>query len=96
MDLSAAAHIVLRRINVAAGVQPHVDAAHNLAGAARGVVLFDDFHLELHVLLESGWCPHGEILRIELEADVDNPGIGRQHGSCFLGESAASGFDDLR
>ena len=37
MDLLAAFDEVLRRIDMAAGVEPHVDAAHDLAGAAGGI-----------------------------------------------------------
>jgi len=73
VDLGAAAHIVLRRVDVTASVQPHVHAAHDLAGASRRIMLLDDLHLELHVLFESRGRAHREILRIELETDVDDP-----------------------
>ena len=72
MDLHAAAYVVLGRVDVTAGVQAHVHAAHDLASTARGVVLFEHFHLELHVLLEACGGSHREILRIELKADVDD------------------------
>ena len=52
MDLRAAAHIVLGRVDMAAGMQAHMDAAHDLAGAARRVVLLEHLHGELHVLGE--------------------------------------------
>src|SRR5262249_1469573 len=56
----------------AAGMQAHVHAAHDLAGAARRVVLFDHLHLKLHVLLEPRGGAHGKVLRIELQADIDD------------------------
>ena len=89
MDLGAAAHIVFRRIDVAAGMQPHMDAADDLAGAPGRVMLLDHLHGELHVLLEPRRRAHGEILRIEFEADVDDGHIGRQHGGVLaLGRGA--------
>ena len=72
MDLRAAAHIMLRRIDVAAGMQPHVNAAHDLAGAARRVVLLEHLHGELHILGEARGRAHAEILRIEFERNVDD------------------------
>ena len=77
MDLRAAAHIVLGRVDVAAGVQAHMNPAHDLAGAARRVVLLDDLHFELHVFLESRRRAHGEILRIKLETEVDEKRVQR-------------------
>ena len=71
MDLLAALDEMLGRIDVAAGVQPHVDAAHDLAGAAGGVEVLDDLDLELHVALEARRRPHVEVAGVELEADVD-------------------------
>lgn len=35
---------------MAAGMKPHVDAAHDLTGAARRVVLLEHLHGELQVL----------------------------------------------
>ena len=61
MDLRTAADIMLRCINVTASVQAHVHAADNLAGTAWRIMLFDDFHFELHVLLEPGRRAHAEI-----------------------------------
>jgi hypothetical protein len=79
VNLRAAAHIVLRSIDMAAGVQPHVDAAHDLAGAAGRIVLLDHLHRELHVLLETRGRAHREILRIEFKAYIDDLEIRRQH-----------------
>jgi hypothetical protein len=56
-------------------------AAHDLAGAARRVMLLDHLHRELHVLLEPGRRAHREVLRIEFEAYVDDLEIRRQHES---------------
>src|SRR5262249_30188179 len=57
MDLRAAAYVVFGRIHVAAGMQAHVHAAHDLTRAAGRVVLLEHLHLELHVLRESrGVC----------------------------------------
>ncbi|HEV3162263.1 MAG TPA: hypothetical protein VGZ89_20085 [Xanthobacteraceae bacterium] len=81
VNLRAAAHIMFRRVDMTAGVQPHVDAAHDLAGAARRVMLLDHLHRELHVLLEPGRRAHREVLRIEFEAYVDDLEIRRQHES---------------
>jgi hypothetical protein len=64
-----------------AGMQPHMDAAHDLPGAARRVMLLDHLHRELHVLLEPGRRAHREVLRIEFEAYVDDLEIRRQHES---------------
>jgi hypothetical protein len=72
MDLRAAAYVVFGRIHVAAGMQAHVHAAHDLARAAGRVVLLEHLHLELHVLRESRGRAHGEVLRIKLQADVDD------------------------
>ena len=72
MDLGAAAHVVFGRIHVAAGMETHVHAAHDLPGAAWRVVLLDHLHLELHVLREPRGRAHREILRIKLQADVDD------------------------
>ena len=85
MDLRAAAHVVLGRVDVAAGMQAHMDAAHDLAGAARRVVLLEHLHGELHVLRESGGRAHAEIFRIELETDVDDLTAGYWHAAPFPG-----------
>ena len=89
MDLRAAAHVVLRGVDVAAGVQAHMHAAHDLAGAARRVVLLEDLHLELHVLLESRGRAHRVVLGIELEADVDDGLVGKRHGASLVHGAAA-------
>src|SRR5258707_9185949 len=72
MDLRAAAYVVFGGIHVAAGMEPHVHPAHDLAGATRRVVLLDHLHLELHVLREPRRRAHREVLRIKLEADIDD------------------------
>ena len=64
MNLRATAHVVLRRIDVAACVQPHMHPADDLAGAAWRVVLFDDLHFELHVLREARRRAHREVFWI--------------------------------
>src|SRR5689334_20661373 len=74
---------MLRRVDMAAGVQPHVDAAHDLAGAARRFVFLDRLHPELHLLLETRGRAHREVLRIEFEAYVDDLKIRRQHETSF-------------
>ena len=50
LKLLAAFHHVLWRIDMASGMEPHVHAAHDLAGAARRVVLLQGLDRELHVL----------------------------------------------
>ena len=80
VDLRAAPHVVLRRIDVAAGMQPHMHPAHDLPCPARRVVLLEDFHLELHVPLEPRRRAHRKILWVELEADVDDRLGVQQHG----------------
>src|SRR5262249_16929059 len=72
MDLRAPAHVMFGRVHVTAGMKTHVHAPHDLAGATRRVMLLDHLHLELHVLLESRRRAHGEVLRVELEADIDH------------------------
>src|SRR5438128_1203095 len=84
MDLRAAAYVVLGRIDMTAGVQAHVNAAHDLPRSARRVVLFEDLHLELHVALESGGRAHREVFRVELKADVDDGLIGQRHHTLTL------------
>ena len=85
MDLRAAAHIVLGRVDVTAGMQAHMDAAHDLAGTARRVVLLEHLHGELHVLGEFGRRAHAEIFRIELKTDVDDLAAGYGHAAPFPG-----------
>ena len=80
MDLRATPHVVLRRIDVAAGMQPHMHPAHDLPRPARRVVLLEDLHLELHVPLESRGRAHRKILWVELEADVDDRLGVQRHG----------------
>ena len=91
MDLRAAAHVVLRRVDVAAGVQAHMHAAHDLARAARRVVLLEDLHLELHVLLESRGRAHRVVLGVEFEADVDDGLVGKRHGASLVHGAATIG-----
>ena len=88
MDLRAAAHIVLGRVDVTAGMQAHMDAAHDLAGAARRIVLLEHLHGELQVLGEAGGRAHAEIFRIELETDVDDLAAGYRHAASFPGLGA--------
>lgn len=71
MNLRTASDIVLGRVDVASRMQPHMDATNDLPGSARRVMLLDDLHLELHVLGKSRRHAHGEILGIELEAEID-------------------------
>ena len=72
LDLLAALHHVFGRIDVAARVQAHVHPAHDLPRPAGSVVLLENLHLELHVLLEAGRRAHGKVLGVELETDVDD------------------------
>src|SRR5712691_70075 len=79
LDLLAALDVVLGRIDMAAGMQAHVHAAHDLPGSFRSVVLLEDFHLELHVPLESRGRAHGELRVVELETDVDDLSDRQRH-----------------
>ena len=58
LHLLAALDVVLGRVDVAAGMQTHVHAAHDLPRALRGVMLLEHLHLELQVLLETGGRAH--------------------------------------
>src|SRR3954465_11177830 len=84
MNLRAAGYVVLRRVDMAAGMQAHMHAPHDLAGAPGCVVLLEDLHLELHVRLESRRRAHRIIFWIELEADIDDGLIGKRHGASLL------------
>jgi hypothetical protein len=64
VNLGAASHVVLGRINVATRVQAHVHAAHDLACAAGRVVFFQYLQLELHVPLKACWRTHRVTSRI--------------------------------
>jgi hypothetical protein len=72
LHLLSALDVVLGRIDVTARVQTHMHAAHDLARALGGVMLLEDLDLKLHVLLEAGGRPHGELRVVELETDVDD------------------------
>jgi hypothetical protein len=80
MDLRPAAHIVFRRIDVAAGMEAHMDAPHDLARTAGRVVLLENLHRELHVLLEARRRAHDKVSAIQFQTEVDD-GVGsEQHG----------------
>ena len=49
VDVLAAFHHVRGRVDMGAGMQSHMSAAHDLAEAAIGIIL-DDLGVELHVL----------------------------------------------
>jgi hypothetical protein len=72
LDLLAAFDIVLGRIDVAARMQAHVDAALRSGRRLPGVMLLEHLHLKLQVFLEAGRRPHAELRVVELEADVDD------------------------
>ena len=84
VHLLATRHIVFRGIDMAAGMQAHMHAAHDLTGATRGVMLLDHFHLELHVLLEAGRGAHLELRVVQLEADVDDLAYRECHADSLL------------
>ena len=71
MHVQTALQHVRRRVNMAAGVEPHVDATHDLAQSA-GVVLYN-LDIELHVLLEAVIGPHVKCLCVEIDAEIDDP-----------------------
>ena len=70
--LLAAFDVMFRRIDMAAGMQAHVHAAHDLARPFRGIVLLEDFQLELQILRKARRRPHAEFRIVEFEADVDD------------------------
>ena len=73
VNVLPALHHVRGRIDMRAGVQPHVSAAHQLTQPAVRIIL-DNLGLELHVLGETFIGPHAKFGGIELKADVDYPG----------------------
>src|SRR5262249_14358484 len=83
-NLRSTSHVVLRGIDVAPGVQTHVHPAHDLALPSRSVVLLEDLHLELNVLLETRRRAHRKILGIELQAYVDDSFDGERHALPLL------------
>ena len=72
LHLLAAFDVVLGRIDMAARMQAHVHAAHDLARAFRGVMLLEDLQTKLQVLLETQRRSHAEFRVVEFEADVDD------------------------
>src|SRR5260370_2684593 len=86
MDLRAAANVVLGRIDVAAGMQTHMHAAHDLSRSARRIVLLENLHGELQIPGEAGGRAHCKVLLIELQTEVDDFA-----GGCWHGRSRRSG-----
>ena len=80
LELLAALHHVLGRVDMAPGMEPHVDAAHDLSRAARRVVLLQHLDRELHVLAEALGRVHAVLAAVELEADVDDLAEAQRHG----------------
>src|SRR6516165_8144422 len=66
VDLRTAGHIMLGRIDMTAGMQTHVHAAHDLSGSAWRIMLLEDLHRELQILCEASGRAHCEVPRVEL------------------------------
>ena len=88
VHLLAAPEEVLRRVDMAAGVQAHVHAAHHLPQALVGIVRFHQFDLELHVELEAIQHLHLESLVIQLQADIHHPAGTQLHVHGIAGHIA--------
>jgi hypothetical protein len=56
-----------------------VHAAHDLACAFRGIVLFEGLQTELQILLETQRRAHAEFRVVEFETDVDDLLDGYRH-----------------
>ena len=63
---------LLGRIDVAAGMQTHVHAAHDLPCSFASIMLLEHLHLELQVLLETRGRSHAKFGIVELEADIED------------------------